>query len=92
MAVEDGIATLSGHLQNYVEKYAIERAVKRVAGVRAIALDPEVELARSTTDIAAERALGWTALVPIDAIRVMVVNGWVTLSGEVDWDYQRHAA
>lgn len=98
VAVNDGVVTLSGHLQTFAEKYAASRAVQRVAGVRALALELDVRLSpshrRSDTDIAtsAEQALRWNTLVPADAVRPTVDTGWVTLRGEVDWDYQRRAA
>lgn len=98
VAVKDGVVTLSGTLATYAEKWAVERAVRRVAGVRGIALDLEVNLVpghvRSDTEIAnaALQALRWHALVPDDKLRVEVENGWVTLSGDVDAGYQARAA
>lgn len=98
IAVKDGVVTLTGHLDTFAEKYAAARAAKRVAGVKAIALEIDVRLApnhqRSDTDIAesAETALKWNTLVPADAIKVTVDHGWVTLQGEVEWDYQRRSA
>lgn len=98
VAVRDGIVTLSGHLDTYAEKYAIERAVQRVQGVKAVAVELDVKLApdhkRSDSEIAAaaESAFRWHALVPSERIRVKVEKGWVTLSGEVDWEYQRSSA
>lgn len=98
VAVHDGIVTLSGHLASHAEKVVIERAVQRVAGVRAIAVELDVRLGpgshRSDTDIAmaASAALKWHALVPDERVRLQVEKGWVTLGGEVDWDYQRRAA
>jgi osmotically-inducible protein OsmY len=90
--------TLTGHLDTYAEKYAIERAVQRVQGVKAVAVELDVKLApdhkRSDSEIAAaaESAFRWHALVPSERIRVKVEKGWVTLSGEVDWEYQRSSA
>ena len=95
---KDGVVTLTGHLSSYAEKYAVERAVQRVSGVKALAIEMKVQLAaayeRTDTDIAtaAERALQWNVLVPDDKVRPMVEKGWITLSGEVAWDYQRSAA
>lgn len=95
---KDGVVTLTGHLGSYAEKYAVERAVQRVSGVKALAIEMKVQLAasyeRTDTDIAmaAERALQWNVLVPDDKVRPMVEKGWITLSGEVAWDYQRSAA
>ena len=92
--VQDGVVTLAGHLDSFAEKHAIERAVRRVAGVRGIALDLEVRLAsehqRSDSDIAkaATAALELNSLVPQGKIKVEVENGWITLTGQVDWGYQ----
>jgi osmotically-inducible protein OsmY len=98
VTVNDAVVTLTGHLDTYAEKYAAERAVQRVQGVKAVAVELDVRLAaghqRTDGEIAAatESALRWNALVPEDSVKVMVEKGWVTLSGEVDWDYQRVAA
>ena len=98
VAVKDGVVTLSGHLETFAEKHAAERALGRVAGVKAIALELDVKLSfdhkRSDTDIAvsAEQALKWNTLVPLEGIRLTVDHGWVTLQGEVEWEYQRHGA
>ena len=97
VAVKDGVVTLTGHLETYAEKHAAERALRRVGGVRAIALELDVRLSpehqRSDTDIAnaAEQALKWNTLVPVDQVRVTVDQGWITLQGEVEWDYQRRS-
>ena len=97
VAVKDGVVTLTGHLETFAEKHAAARALRRVAGVKAIALELDVKLApdhrRSDTDIAtsAEQALRWNTLVPVDAIRLTVDHGWITLQGEVEWDYQRRS-
>lgn len=98
VAAADGVVTLTGHLNTYAEKYAIERAVQRVQGVKAIALELDVKLEpghkRSDSEIAnaVESALQWHTLVPADRIQVKVEKGWVTLRGEVDWEYQRQNA
>ena len=98
VAVKDGVVTLSGHLETFAEKHAAERALGRVAGVKAIALELDVKLSfdhkRSDTDIAvnAEQALKWSTQVPVEAIRLTVDHGSVTLQGEVEWDYQRRSA
>jgi osmotically-inducible protein OsmY len=97
VAVKDGVVTLTGHLDTFAEKHAAARAVRRVADVKAIALELDVKLAshheRSDTDIAAsaEQALKWNTQIPASAVRVTVDHGWVTLRGEVEWDYQRRA-
>jgi len=97
VAVKNGVVTLTGHLETYAEKHAAARAAERVADVKAIALELDVKLApdhrRSDTDIAAgaEQALKWNTLVPLQAIRLTVDHGWVTLHGDVEWDYQRRS-
>jgi len=96
--VRDGVVTLTGHLSSYAEKYAVERAVQRVYGVKALAIELTVKLPsdnqRTDADIAlaAERALEWNVLVPDGKIHPMVEKGWLSLNGEVEWDYQRNAA
>lgn len=99
VSVEGGVVTLNGHVSNYSEKSAAERIAKRVKGVDAVANDIEVKLdlegQRDDTDIAkaALDALRWNVALPRDKVKVMVTNGgWVTLEGEVDWDYQRRVA
>ena len=97
VAVKDGVVTLSGHLETFADKHAAERALGRVAGVKAIALELDVKLSfdhqRSDTDIAtgAEQVLKWNTLVPLKAIQLTVDHGWVTLQGDVEWDYQRRS-
>ncbi len=98
VAVNNGVVTLTGTVNSYVEKMAAERAAKRVWGVRALADDLQVKLpsesVRSDSDIAAAalRALQWDTWVPADRIQVTVHEGWVTLEGNVDWYYQKRAA
>lgn len=97
VTVNEGVVTLSGHLDTYAEKVATKRAVERVGGVKAIAMEIDVIPLgihqRSDTEIAAaaEHALAWSTAVPADKIKVTVEKGWVTLDGEVDWNYQRRA-
>ena len=96
--VKNGVVTLTGHLNGYAEKQAVEKAVRRVAGVRGIALELDVKLApshkRSDSEIAqaAVWALTWHSVVPEERVKAEVEDGWVTLSGEVDWPYQRSSA
>ncbi|MDP3251815.1 MAG: BON domain-containing protein [Hydrogenophaga sp.] len=98
VAVKDGVVTLSGHLDTFLEKYEVEKVVQRVSGVRAVAVEIDVKLTagnkRSDSEIAhaVETALTWHSSVPADRIQARVEKGWVTLSGEVDWEYQRAAA
>jgi osmotically-inducible protein OsmY len=96
--VKDGIVTLTGQVETYAEKLAAERAAARVSGVKAVANELEVQLAKSgertDEDIAraAANALDWTSGIPRDQIKVTVDKGWITLKGAVDWEYQRAAA
>lgn len=96
--VENGIVTLSGHVASYAEKCAAERAAQRVGGVKAVAVDLDVILPGSTTRTDEEiarnvnAALEWSISVPRNRIKVRVEDGWVTLSGDVDWAYAREAA
>jgi len=97
-AAQPGVVTLTGTVATYAEKVSAERAIKRVAGVRAVANDIEVHPIGSTrrtdTDIAQAvvRALEWDIAVPHEKITVRVDNGWVTLEGEVALQFHRSAA
>ena len=96
VAAKDGVVTLSGFVQSYWEKDAAEKAAKRVHGVKAVANDIEVKLTWTRTDpeIArdAVRELEGHVSIPADRIKVTVQNGWVTLEGSVDWQYQKTLA
>jgi osmotically-inducible protein OsmY len=98
VSVDEGVVTLSGHVKSYAEKMAAERAVRRVKGVRAIAQEVEVrypEDKKTADDEIAKRAvniLRWHAMIPQDALEVTVEKGFVTVSGELAWDYQRKQA
>ena len=98
ISVRDGVVTLSGHVISFVEKFAAERAVRRVKGVKAVAQELEVRLpseAKTADDEIAARAvkiLNWDALVPHGRITVKVEHGVVTLGGQVDWNYERAEA
>lgn len=98
VGVRDGVVTLAGFVDTYVDKWTAERIVGRVKGVKAIANDLEVKLpstsSRADPDIAraAVEALKWNISVPHDRIQVKVNKGWLTLEGDVDWHYQREAA
>jgi osmotically-inducible protein OsmY len=97
VAVSDGVVTLTGHLDTYAQKVATRRAVDRVGGVKAVAMELDVvplgEHQRSDTEIAAavQHAVGWNTSLPKDRIKVTVEKGWVTLGGDLDWDFQRRA-
>jgi len=96
VAVKDGVVTLSGFVRSYWEKDAAEKAVKRVYGVRAVANDIEVKLGVTRTDpeIArdAVQELQSHIGIPADKIKVTVKNGWVTLEGTADWQFQKSLA
>jgi osmotically-inducible protein OsmY len=95
VAVKDGVVTLTGWVDSYMKKWAAEDAAHRVRGVKAVANEIEVRLPGSATrtdaDIAAAvaRALEWDAFVPLDKIDVTVRDGWVTLRGEVEFQYEK---
>jgi osmotically-inducible protein OsmY len=96
--VSDGVVTLAGHVDSYAEKADSARAAQRVAGVRAVAVEMDVKLSpegvRNDADIArsAENVVQWRTFLPEDSVKVSVERGWITLSGEVQWEYQRQAA
>ena len=98
VAADKGVITLSGHVGSYAEKLAAERAARRVKGVHAIAEEIEVRYAndkKTADDEIAARALNillWNAVMPRDAVQVKVQDGWVTLAGEVEWQFERSAA
>jgi osmotically-inducible protein OsmY len=98
VAVKDGVVTLSGHVPSFWAKWAAERAVKRVLGVRAVAEEIEVRLPgsdqRTDTDLAraAENMLDWNTLVPKNRVTIMVEDGTITLEGAVDSWSQKVAA
>jgi osmotically-inducible protein OsmY len=98
VAVKDGIVTLTGWVDSYTKRWAAEEAALRVRGVKAVANDIEVRLPsaqqRTDADIAAAalRALEWDAFIPADRVKVTVSKGWVTLEGEVDWEFERDDA
>jgi osmotically-inducible protein OsmY len=93
---EAGVVTLNGHVPTYAQKVEAERAAWRVRGVKAVVQDIEVRYAGSpaSDDQIAKRALDvirWNSTVP-DDIHLTVNDGWITLSGEVDWQFQRTGA
>jgi osmotically-inducible protein OsmY len=97
VAVEDGVVTLTGHVSNYAQKIAAEQAVRRVKGVRAIAQEMKVRFAsdeKTGDDEIAKRALDilhWS-LLPSDVIKLTVDNGWITLGGEMEWQFHKEDA
>jgi osmotically-inducible protein OsmY len=96
VAVKDGVVTLSGFVHSYWEKDAAEKAVKRVYGVRGVANDIQIKLLSERTDPEIARdavhELESHISIPADKIKVTVKNGWVTLEGTVDWQYQKNLA
>jgi osmotically-inducible protein OsmY len=98
VAVENDVVTLSGHVGSYAEKKAAVAATKRVKGVRAVADEIEVRYAyekKTADDEIAQRIvhiLAWDVEVPKNAVQAVVRDGWVTLSGTVEWNFQRRAA
>ena len=93
VAVKDGVVTLSGFVPSFWEKDAAEKVAKRVYGVRGVANDIEVKLFWQRTDPeiarAAVRELESHVSIPADRIKVTVKDGWVTLEGTVDWEFQK---
>jgi osmotically-inducible protein OsmY len=98
VAAKDGVVTLSGFVCSYAEKMAAERAVRRVKGVHAIAQEIEIRYAtdkKINDDEIARRCINiltWDTTLPDDKLSIKVERGWVTLSGEVPWHFQRIAA
>ncbi|PRC91740.1 BON domain [Solimicrobium silvestre] len=95
--VQDGIVTLTGHVHSFADKWHAERAAQRVFGVKALAIEIDISLPgsshRNDADIArsVENVLEWNTFLPKDHVKVMVEDGWITLTGEVDWRYQKQA-
>lgn len=98
VTARDGVVTLTGHVSSYAEKCAAERAVGRVSGVKAIAEELEIrylyqnghgdeEIAKQAINV-----LMWDLCVPKDKVKVKVQKGWITLSGDVNWFYQKDSA
>ena len=98
VAVAQGVVTLHGTVPSYSQKLAAERVALRVFGAKAVANELTVHVAgacaRTDTDIAqaAVSALKWNAVVPDGRVTVAVENGWLTLAGTLDWQYQKDAA
>jgi osmotically-inducible protein OsmY len=94
----NGVVTLAGRVETYMQKWAAERAAQRVGGVKGVVVEIDVSLPgsgkRTDADLvqAARRALEWNSSVPQGAVHIMVSDGMVTLSGEVGWEFQRSAA
>jgi osmotically-inducible protein OsmY len=98
VAVENGVVSLTGHVKTYAQKFAAERAVKGVKGVKAVAEEIKV-VSNDDIDISDEAiaarsldVIRWNSAIPDEHLQVKVQDGWVTLEGEVDWQYQKEAA
>jgi len=98
VAVQGGVATLSGTVDTYAQKLQALHAAERIANVKAVACQVHVRLPgeyqRNDSDLAraAANVLEWNSLVPFERIRLGVENGWITMEGTVDWRYQADAA
>lgn len=98
VSVDNGVVTLRGDIATYTAKSAAERVALRVYGVNAVANDLNVRLIgeyqRTDSDIAqaAVNALQWNTVVPTNRVSVAVSNGLITLTGKLDWQYQKDAA
>jgi len=98
VTVKNGVVALTGYVKSYTEKFEAEAAAKRVAGVLGLANDLEVRLPggaeRPDPDIARDVVAAIKTRLPFSAehIRAVVKNGWVTLEGQVEWNYQRESA
>jgi len=98
VAVKKGVVTLTGFVASYMQKYQAEQAAKRIAGVVGVANDIEVRLPsideRPDPEIARDAVAEIKMRLPIswERIKPVVKNGWITLEGEVEWDYQRQTA
>ena len=98
VSTDEGVITLRGNVPTYADKQVAERVVLRVFGVKAVANDLAVHLPtayeRTDTEIAqaAVTALTWNTIVPAGRVTVAVANGWLTLNGTLEWQYQKDAA
>jgi osmotically-inducible protein OsmY len=98
ISVNAGVVTLRGDVKSYTEKKTAERVALAVYGVKAVANDINVripgmfERTDSEIALAVVNALKWNTSVPADNVTVTVSNGWITLKGELDWNYQKEAA
>jgi osmotically-inducible protein OsmY len=98
VSVDHGVVTLTGSVKTFHEKWEAARIVRATYGVRALANDlavsPDGAMERSDPAIAeaAANALAWNAALPFNAVKATVTSGYVTLTGKVDWQYQRAVA
>lgn len=98
VSVRDSTATVRGQVGTFAQNDAVSRAVHRIAGIRGLVLDLEVKIEahhrRGDDELrdAALLTLRWNSLVPPGVVNVEVEDGWLTLTGEVEFDYQRVSA
>jgi osmotically-inducible protein OsmY len=96
VTVKDGVVTLTGFVTAYMDSYNAEKAAKRVAGVKAVANDIKVTPRTERTDpvIAEEAVKAVKRELPFtsETIKIVVKNGWLTLEGECEWNYQKESA
>jgi len=99
VTVKDGVVTLTGTVDSYSKKTEAEDAAKNVAGVKAVVEKIEIKFTghwakKDDNEIANEvvNALKWNWQIPKDKIKVKVEKGWITLEGELQWNYQKEAA
>jgi len=96
VVVKDGVVTLTGTVDTYMKKWRAEEVAHRVNGVIAVANEIQVRSIgeRTDSDIAAAalHALSWNSTIPQDKVHITVDKGWITLKGDVEWQYQRQEA
>lgn len=98
VTAKEGVVTLSGRVDSFIQKHAVEDAAKRVKGVSFVAVDIDVQIGEprknSDTDIAqhVKEALKRLSVIDLEKLDVKVDDGWVTLEGSIRWNYQRSAA
>jgi osmotically-inducible protein OsmY len=99
VTAKDGVVTLTGTVDSYTKKSEAENAAKNVAGVQAVVEKIEIKFVstlgiRSDNEIATEvlNAFKWNYEIPNEKVKIKVENGWVTLEGAVQWNYQKEAA
>ncbi|GLU56929.1 BON domain-containing protein [Dyadobacter frigoris] len=99
VTAKDGVITLSGTVDSYAKKSEAEAAAKRVTGVKVVVEQIEIKTYsnlydRDDNDLVNEvlNAYKWNWEIPNDKVKVKVENGWITLEGELNWNYQREAA
>ena len=94
VAVSGGVVTLTGQIPSYADRFSAERVVKQIAGVKGLANDLEVRLPgdahRTDTTLPSRPfALQWDVQVPHQRIKLRAAGGWITLEGQVEWQFQR---